>query len=80
TAHGKVPVGVARLASKYGIPVVALVGSIGEGAHAVFDHGIQGFMSIVPRPVSLAFCLENAAILLTEAAERMMRLLLALPK
>lgn len=80
TAHGKVPVGVARLASKYGIPVVALVGSIGEGAHAVFDHGIRGFMSIVPRPVSLAFCLENAAILLTEAAERLMRLLLALSK
>lgn len=80
TAHGKVPVGVARLASKYGIPVVALVGSIGEGANTVFDHGIKGFMSIVPRPVSLSFCLENAANLLTDAAERLIRLLMALHK
>lgn len=80
TAHGKVPVGVARLASKYGIPVVALVGSIGEGANTVFKHGIKGFMSIVPRPVTLSFCLENAADLLTDAAERLIRLLMALQK
>ncbi|WP_338818926.1 Glycerate 2-kinase [Moorella thermoacetica] len=75
TAYGKVPAGVAGVAAKYGIPVVALVGSIGEGASAVYDHGIQGFMSIVPRPVPLSYCLENASSLLADAAERLMRLL-----
>ncbi|MGI6285908.1 glycerate kinase [Neomoorella humiferrea] len=78
TAFGKVPAGVARLACKYGIPVVALAGSIGEGAATVYDHGIKGFMSIVPRPLPLAYCLENAATLLTDAAERLMRLLTVL--
>ncbi|PRR71095.1 glycerate kinase [Neomoorella humiferrea] len=78
TAFGKVPAGVARLAGKYGIPVVALAGSIGEGAATVYDHGIKGFMSIVPRPLPLAYCLENAATLLTDAAERLMRLLTVL--
>ncbi|HBT48034.1 MAG TPA: glycerate kinase [Peptococcaceae bacterium] len=80
TVHGKVPVGVARLAGKYGIPVVALVGSIGEGANAVLEHGIKGFMSIVPRPVPLSFCLENTAELLADAAERLVLLLTALER
>jgi glycerate kinase len=80
TAYGKVPAGVALVAGKYGIPVVALVGSIGEGASAVYDHGIGGFMSIVPRPVPLSYCLENAAALLADAAERLMRLLTVMNK
>jgi glycerate kinase len=79
TAYGKVPAGVARAAGKYGIPVVALVGSIGEGASTVYDHGIKGFMSIVPRPVPLSYCLENATPLLSDAAERLVRLLTVLP-
>ncbi|NLW06729.1 MAG: glycerate kinase [Clostridia bacterium] len=75
TAYGKVPIGVARVAAKYNLPVVALVGSIGERANAVFDHGINGIMSIVPRPVTLSYCLENAAELLADAAERLVRLI-----
>ncbi|WP_258360095.1 glycerate kinase [Moorella sulfitireducens] len=80
TAFGKVPAGVARVAGKYGIPVVALVGSIGDGANTVYEHGIKGFMSIVPRPVPLAYCLENAAALLTDAAERLLRLMAVMNK
>lgn len=75
TAYGKVPTGVARVASKYNIPVVALAGSIGEGANVVYNHGIKSFMSIVPRPVPLSYCMENAAELLADAAERLIRLL-----
>ncbi|SMB91836.1 glycerate kinase [Thermanaeromonas toyohensis ToBE] len=78
TAYGKVPTGVAKVAGKYGIPVVALVGSIGEGAEAVYEHGIKAYMSIVPRPVPLSYCLENAATLLLDAAERLIRLLTVL--
>lgn len=80
TAYGKVPAGVAKVAGKYGIPVVALVGSIGEGAETVYEHGIKAYMSIVPRPVPLSYCLENAATLLTDAAERLIRLLTVLSK
>ncbi|MBC7344293.1 MAG: glycerate kinase, partial [Clostridia bacterium] len=76
TSYGKVPVGVARIAGIYGVPVVALVGSIGEGAHTVYEQGINAIMSIVPGPRPLSYCLENAAFLLEEAAERLMRLIL----
>ena len=78
TIYGKVPIGVSRVASKHNIPVVALVGSIGDEANIVFDHGISGFMSIVPRPLPLSFCLENASGLLADAAERLVRLVTVL--
>ncbi|MCG0278425.1 MAG: glycerate kinase [Thermanaeromonas sp.] len=79
TAYGKVPAGVAKVAGKYGIPVVALAGSIGEGAETVYEHGIKAYMSIIPRPLPLTYCLENAATLLTDAAERLMRLVTVFP-
>lgn len=38
--RGKVPVGVARRAKRHGVPVVAIVGVVGDGAAAVYDEGI----------------------------------------
>ena len=77
TAFGKVPVGVARLAKKYGIPVIALVGSIGEGAAEVLNHGIDAYFSIIPRPLTLAEALEKdkAAHFLAAQAEQLARLI-----
>ncbi|MDW7652245.1 MAG: glycerate kinase [Bacillota bacterium] len=77
TAFGKVPVGVARLAQKHGVPVVALVGSIGEGARAVLDCGIDAYFSLVPRPMTLSECMEHAEALLTDLAEQCARMLQA---
>lgn len=37
---GKVPVGVARRAKKLGVPVVAIVGILGDGVEAVYQEGI----------------------------------------
>lgn len=37
---GKVPVGVSRRAKKLGVPVVAVVGVVGDDADAVYDEGI----------------------------------------
>ena len=37
---GKVPVGVSRRAKQAGVPVVALVGVVGDDADAVYDEGI----------------------------------------
>lgn len=75
TAYGKVPVGVAKAAVKYKIPVVALAGSLGPGAEQVYQYGIGGLMSIQTRPMTLEYCMENAADLVEDAAERMMRLI-----
>jgi len=72
--YGKVPVGLARRAKRYGIPVVAIVGSIGPGAEAVYQHGIDAVISIAPGPITLEESLSRAGELIREAAHTALRL------
>ncbi len=73
--YGKVPVGVARRARKYGIPVLAVVGNIGPEAGQVYAEGITAVMSIAPGPISREESLARAGVLIADAAERAMRLI-----
>lgn len=74
TTYGKVPVGVAQVAKKFGLPVLAIVGSIGPGTEGVYGLGIDAIMSIIPRPMSLEEAMRNAGELLEDAAFRAARL------
>ena len=47
TIYGKTPVGVAKAAKKYNIPVIAICGSIEDGANKVLDYGIDCYFSIL---------------------------------
>ncbi|WCK54441.1 glycerate kinase [Aneurinibacillus sp. Ricciae_BoGa-3] len=60
TAYGKTPIGVASVAKKYGIPVLAIAGNVSEDSAAVYEHGIDCVFSIVPGVLSLADAFENA--------------------
>lgn len=73
--YGKVPVGVAKRAKKYGIPVLAIVGGIGDGASAVYNCGIDGITSIVSGPMCLEQAMENSVKLIEDTAERVLRLI-----
>jgi glycerate kinase len=75
TAHGKAPVGVARVAKQFAVPVVCLSGGLGQGSEGVLDHGVDALMSIVARPASLDECLATARELLEAAAARTCRLI-----
>jgi glycerate kinase len=77
TAHGKVPVGVAARAKKYGKPVFAIAGFIGEGAEAVYDHGIDAVMSSMVGPMSLEEAIRRSPELIERAAERLFRIIRA---
>lgn len=72
--YGKVPVGVARRAKQHGIPVLAIVGSIGPDAGQVYAEGVTAIMSIAPGPISREASLAHAGELIGNAAERAMRL------
>lgn len=61
TVHGKTPVGVAQLASKHGIPVIALAGGTGPGAEKVHEHGITALFCMGTGPCSLAEALPMGA-------------------
>ncbi|HWQ74820.1 MAG TPA: glycerate kinase [Syntrophomonas sp.] len=74
--YGKVPVGVARRARKYGIPVLAIAGSIGADAEQVYVEGITALMSIAPGPITRQESMTRAAELVADAAERAMRLMI----
>ncbi|MDF2614184.1 MAG: glycerate kinase [Clostridia bacterium] len=75
SVYGKVPIGVAQAAMPYHIPVMALVGGIGEGASKVYDHGIDSIMSIVDRPMDLEEAINEGQELVEDGAERMMRII-----
>jgi glycerate 2-kinase len=74
TQYGKTPYGVAKIAKKYDIPVVAIVGQIGKDANVLYDMGIDSIFSIVDGVITLENALANSAKLMQNAAERIMRL------
>ncbi len=73
--YGKVPMGVAIRAKKHGIATLAVVGSIGEGAESLYEHGLSSITSIVNGPISLEDALDKAFELTVDATERTFRLL-----
>jgi len=77
TLHGKTPVGVARVAQAAGVPVIALVGSLGENYQATYAAGITAAFSLVPGPMTLAQACDTAAAQLTARACDIMRLWVA---
>ena len=77
SAFGKTPIGVARLARSLGCPTIALAGTIGEGAAAVLEQGIDAFFSICPGPITLDDALARGATLLEHASAQATRAFLA---
>lgn len=59
TAFGKTPAGVAGAAKKYGVPVIAVAGSLGSGYERVYQHGIDAVFSIAPGICTLEEALRN---------------------
>lgn len=74
SAQGKTPTGVAKLAKKYHLPVVALVGGYLSDYEVVYQHGIDAVFSIVPGVSTLSDALDNAQKNLSETAYNVARL------
>ena len=77
TAFGKAPVGVARVAKTFGAPVFCLSGGLGQGADDVLAQGIDAVMSICDRPLTLDECMRDGSVLISNAAERLCRIIRA---
>jgi glycerate kinase len=75
TLSGKVPMGVARCARTYGVPVVCISGSVAAGAEQLYNEGVNALLSCAPGPISLADSLQQADTLLRQATERAFRLI-----
>ena len=75
TANGKTISGVARESQEAGVPVVAIVGSIGEGVDNLYPLGVTSMFTLVPGPVSLDEAMKNGKSMIADTAERVLRLL-----
>ncbi|WP_252177645.1 glycerate kinase [Endozoicomonas sp. 4G] len=71
TAQGKTPVGVARIAKSFDLPVVALAGSVGQGAEAVYARGIDALFPVVHGAVTLEQALMKGEENLIRAARNL---------
>lgn len=77
TLHGKTPMGVAKIAKAADVPVIAIAGSLGPGYQALYDAGIVAAFSLVSGPTTLAQACSDAATLLEDRAQDILRLWLA---
>ncbi len=77
TVMGKAPIGVARLAKRFGRKVIAFSGCATPDAVAVNGHGIDAFFPVLREVVSLDEALDkaNAAANLAATAEQVFRCL-----
>ncbi|UPQ89349.1 glycerate kinase [Vibrio sinaloensis] len=61
TIHGKTPIGVARTAKQYHLPVIGIAGSIAKDCSVVHAHGIDAVYSVVLGATDLPTALKEAA-------------------
>ncbi|RBQ99938.1 hypothetical protein VDGD_08238 [Verticillium dahliae] len=75
TPRGKIPAEIGMRAKKYGLPVVAIAGTIGPGARVNYDVGIDAYTCILQKPTTLAEAVLEAEKLTQESAEGVMRMI-----
>lgn len=76
TAMGKVPVGIAKLAKQYNLPVLGFAGCVMRDTNAVNACGIDAFFPITRTPCTLdeAMDIENAKANMADCVEQAIRL------
>lgn len=59
TSMGKVPAGMAGLAGKYDVPIIAVGGSLTDDAYELNNHGINAMFSIQSEPLSIEEAMDR---------------------
>ncbi|PFP31056.1 glycerate kinase [Bacillus sp. AFS073361] len=75
TLFGKTPYGVAAIAEKYSVPVIAFAGRIGDGVESLYDNGFTAIIGILKGVTTLEKALECGEENLAFAAENVCRVL-----
>lgn len=61
TLQGKTPLGVARMAKRYGKPVIVIAGSLSSDAAMVHEQGFDAVFSVLSQVCSIDAALQDAA-------------------
>ncbi|WP_223587968.1 glycerate kinase family protein [Neobacillus bataviensis] len=75
TLFGKTPYGVASIARKHSVPVIAFAGRIGSGVEPLYDSGFTAIVGILNEVSTLKDALDNGEANLAFSSENICRLL-----
>jgi glycerate kinase len=75
TAYGKTVGAVAALAKKYGLPVLAIAGGLGENYQETYKLGVDAIAVLPSGPMALEYAMEHAAALTRDTTERALRIM-----
>jgi glycerate kinase len=73
TAFGKTPFGVAQIAKRFNIPVIAIAGSLGEDYQSLYNKGFDGLFSLTNKPMTPGEAFMNASALVEASSENIIR-------
>ena len=73
TRYGKTPYGVALLAKKYDVPVIAFAGLVENGTNELYKNIFEKIVPIASEQISQTEAMENAAALLRQATSKAIR-------
>jgi len=72
TIYGKAPIGVAKIAKKYNVPVIAVAAIIGDDADIVHQYGISSLISVSGQPMRLEESVPNKVALIKNSIKQSM--------
>jgi glycerate 2-kinase len=75
TKFGKTPVGVANIAKKYDIPVIAFAGKVGSDIEELYDLGIDSVIGIMSEVATIEEALKNGKNNLEISANNIARII-----
>jgi glycerate kinase len=75
TPRGKIPAEVAARARRYGVPVIAVAGTVGQDARVNYEHGIAAYTSVLQRPCTLDEAFQRAYEWVAMSSENIMRMI-----
>lgn len=74
SAFGKVPSGIGVRCKKKGVPAVAIVGGMGDGAEKIYEFGVESIIPTINGAMDISEALERAEELYAGAADRLFRM------
>lgn len=74
SAFGKVPSGIGMRCKKHGVPAVAVVGGMGDGADKIYEFGVESILPTINGAMDIEEALSRAEELYANAADRLFRL------
>ena len=77
SAFGKVPSGIGMRCKGKGIPAVAIVGGMGDGAEKIYEYGIESITTTIQGAMPIEEAMERSVELYRGAAQRTFRMLRA---